>query len=99
MEERPKFQTLKEQFTKLMADHITVSLDDLTTTEIELINKAFEMFSDKLEDIKIGNDEIRRLSIELANLKAMGTADDLRKEEEESGRCPICQRDETYDHD
>lgn len=64
-------KTLKEQYIKLLADSITVSVEDLQPTEVSLIEKSFELFSEKLEDLKIANDEVKRLSIELANLKAM----------------------------
>jgi hypothetical protein len=67
-------ETLKQQYVKLLADSITVSVDDLLPNEILLISKSFELFTEKLEDLKIANDEIKRISIEIANLKAM--ADD-----------------------
>lgn len=63
--------TLKKQYTKLLADSITVSVEDLQPNEISLIDKSFDLFIEKLEDLKIANDEVKRLSIELANLKAM----------------------------
>jgi hypothetical protein len=66
-----KFVSFKDEYTKVMADAITVSIDDLSPTEQGIIDKGYEMFMDKLEDIKIANDEIKRLSIELANLRAM----------------------------
>lgn len=70
-----KFKSLKEQFTEMMANKITVSLEDLTDNEKLLIESAYEVFKEKLEDIKILNDENRRISIELANLKSY--VDDL----------------------
>ena len=60
---------LKKEYTKMMADKITVSIDDLTNTEVSLIDAGFTILEEKLEDIKLLNDEIRRLAIELANLK------------------------------
>jgi hypothetical protein len=62
---------LKGKYTKLIADHITVSVEDLTDNELAIIEKTFELFEEKLEDLKIANDEIKRISIELANNKAM----------------------------
>ena len=64
-------ESLKDKYIKLLAGKITVSLDDLTDNELILINESFELFSEKLDDIKILNDELKRISIELANLKAM----------------------------
>lgn len=53
----------------MMADKISVSIEDLTNTEVTLIDAGFTILEEKLEDLKLLNDEIRRLSIELANLK------------------------------
>lgn len=64
-------ESLKEKYIKLLASKITVSVDDLTDNEMTLIKESFEMFCEKLEDIKILNDELKRVTIELANLKAM----------------------------
>jgi hypothetical protein len=63
--------SLEDQYRKIMADHITVSIEDLTSNEMLIVNKGWYMFNDKLQDIKIANDEIKRLTIELANYKAM----------------------------
>lgn len=64
-------ESLKDRYIKLLANKITVSIDDLTDNELKLINESFELFDEKLSDIKILNDELKRVSIELANLKAM----------------------------
>ena len=62
---------LKKEYTKLLATSISVSVEDLTDNEKTLIEKSFELFEEKREDLKIANDEVKRLSIELANHKAM----------------------------
>lgn len=72
-----KFKTLKEKFTEMMANRICVSLEDLTDNEKILIESAYETFKEKLEDIKILEDENRRISIELANLKAYNDDSDI----------------------
>ena len=64
-------ELLKDKYVKLLASKITVSIDDLTDNELKLINESFELFSEKLEDIQILKDEVKRASVELANLKAM----------------------------
>jgi len=64
-------ESLKDKYIKLLAGKITVSVDDLTENELSLITESFELFSEKLDDIKILNDELKRISVELANLKAM----------------------------
>ena len=72
-----KFKTLKEKFTEMMVNRICVSLEDLTDNEKTLIESAYETFKEKLEDIKILEDENRRISIELANLKAYNDDSDI----------------------
>ena len=64
-------ESLKDKYVKLLSGRITVSVDDLTDNELKLINESFELFSENLDDIKILKDELKRVSIELANLKAM----------------------------
>jgi hypothetical protein len=63
--------SLKDKYIKLLAGKITVSVDDLTDNELKLINESYELFSEKLGDIRLLNEEIKRISVELANLKAM----------------------------
>jgi hypothetical protein len=65
-----EFKTLKEQYLDLVIDRITVSKEDLTEVEEQIINIGYELLSEKLDDIKILNDEIKRITLELANLKA-----------------------------
>lgn len=64
-------ESIKDRYIKLLASKITVSVDDLTDNELNLITESFKLFSEKLDDIKILNDELKRTSIELANLKSM----------------------------
>jgi hypothetical protein len=68
--ENMKFKTLKEKYTEMMANKICVSLEDLSDNEKNLIEAGYEIFKEKLEDIKIIEDENKRISIELANLKS-----------------------------
>lgn len=72
-----KFKSLKEQYVEIMANKISVSLEDLTDNEKTIIEEGFNLFSEKLEDIKILNDENKRISIELANLKAYSDDSDI----------------------
>jgi phage host-nuclease inhibitor protein Gam len=65
------FETLEERYLKQMAKTITVSVEDLTDNERTLIRESFDLFEAKLEEIKTLQDEVKRLSIELANKKAM----------------------------
>ena len=61
---------LNEQYYDLVTDRIQVRKDDLTENEIRIIEFGFELMKEKLEDIRILKDDIKRLSIENANLKA-----------------------------
>ena len=71
MEKLFNMESLEERYTKEMAKSITVSVEDLTDNEKKLIEKSYELWQEKLDDLKIANDEVKRLSIELANQKAM----------------------------
>ena len=53
-----------------MCDKLSLSYEDLTENEILLINSGYIIFEEKMDDIKILNEEIRRVSIELENLKS-----------------------------
>jgi hypothetical protein len=64
-------ETLEERYTKEMAKAITVSVEDLTDNEKSLIKASFDLFEAKLEEIKTLQDDVKRLSINLANIKAM----------------------------
>lgn len=66
-----KIPSLKERYTKLIADRVTISIEDLTESEKGIIDESFELFQEKMDDLKIANDEVKRLSVELANYKAM----------------------------
>ena len=61
---------LQKKYVKMMCDKLSLSYEDLTENEILLINSGYIIFEEKMDDIKILNEEIRRVSIELANLKS-----------------------------
>ena len=65
-----KFKTLKQQYTELLASKICVSVEDLTETEMSLIENSYLLWMEKMEDIKILNDDLKRVTNELLNLKA-----------------------------
>ena len=76
------FRSLKTQYYDLVSDRIQVPKDELTENETRIIELGFELLEEKLEDIKILKDDIRRLSIENANLKAYNDDKDYGDEEE-----------------
>jgi hypothetical protein len=69
--EKNFMESLKERYIKLLAERISVSVDDLTDNELKLIEESFEIFNERLNDITLLNDELRRVNIELANVKSM----------------------------
>jgi hypothetical protein len=75
-------KSLKEQYYDLVTNRILVSKEDLTETETRIIEFGFELMREKLDDIKILKDDIKRLSIENANLKAYNDDKDYGDKEE-----------------
>lgn len=72
-----EFKTLREQFKESMADSIPCSVEDLSASELSIIEKAYDFFISKLSDIKALEDDVKRLSLENINMKAMyNTKDD-----------------------
>ena len=65
-----KIKSLKDRYIETMANKISVSLEDLTENEKRLIEEGYILFSERMEDIKILEDEVKRVSIELSNLKS-----------------------------
>ena len=70
-QEKFKFKTLKEQYTELLAGKISVSVSDLIENEKKLIEESYIIFEYKMDEIKAINDELKRVNLELLNLKAM----------------------------
>ena len=75
-------KNLIDQYYEIVTSGITVSKEDLTKTEIEIIEIGFELVKEKLSDLEILKDEIKRLSIENANLKSYNDDKDYGDEEE-----------------
>ena len=64
------FKTPKEEYTDGVLNYLLIKKEDLTDSEKEIINYSFSVLKERLEDIKLLNDEVVRLNIELANLKS-----------------------------
>lgn len=67
---RRLIKTPKEKYTEGVLNFLLIKKEDLTDTEKEIINYSFSVLEERLEDIKLLNDEVIRLNIELANLKS-----------------------------
>lgn len=84
----PKFKTLKERYEelilfKLFPDRkIHFIREELTGNEKMILEIGYELFQEKLEDIKVLQDEITRISVELANLKSSMDNSDYEYDEE-----------------
>lgn len=77
-----KFETLKEKYIKFLADKILIKVEDLSPTEKSLIEQSFILFEEKMEDIKVLNDENRRITNELLNYRSMNDNKDYDDDEE-----------------
>lgn len=73
---------LKKEYIKIMCDNLLLSEEDLTDNERDLIEYGFRLFYEKMEEIQILNDENRRISIELSNIKSY--IDDVDEERKKS---------------
>lgn len=71
-----KFKSLKDRYRELILSKVYIKEEDLTEEESLIIDVTYELFEEKLQDIKILNDEIARLSVQLANLKASNDDND-----------------------
>ena len=71
-----KFKSLKDRYKELILSRVLIDKEDLTDEESSIINFSYELFQEKLDDIKLLNNEIVRLSIELANLKSYNDNND-----------------------
>lgn len=64
------FKTPRQKYTEGVLNHLLIKEEDLTETEKEIITYGFDLLRERLDEMKILNDEIKRLNIELANLKS-----------------------------
>ena len=64
------FKPPKEEYIDGVLNYLLIKKEDLTDSEKEIINYSFSVLKERLEDIKLLNDEVNRLNIKLANLKS-----------------------------
>jgi hypothetical protein len=67
---RRLIKTPKERYTDGVLNYLLINKEDLTETEKQIIEYSFSVLKERLEDIKLLNDEVVRLNIEIANLKS-----------------------------
>lgn len=63
--------SLKEEYTRLVADKLTISVDDFTADEKRIIDVGFKLLLEKIEELAELNRYVYRLETEIKNLKAM----------------------------
>lgn len=63
-------KNLKEEYIKLISNKISISKEDLTPIELEIIDFTFSLLEEKLEDIKLLNEDLHRIKIDFLNLKS-----------------------------
>lgn len=71
-----RFKSLKDRYRELILSKVFIKEEDLTEEESHIIDVTYELFEEKLQDMKILQDEINRLSVQLANLKASNDDND-----------------------
>ena len=65
-----EFKTLREKYFDLVTSKLSISKEDLTETEETIIDIGYNLLIEKLDDIEILQKELRRVSLDLANMKA-----------------------------
>jgi hypothetical protein len=84
--EFPKFKSLKDRYKELILSKVFIKEEDLTEEESHIIDVTFELFNEKLSDLKLLQDEIVRLSVENANLKASMDNNDYEYDEQKDDK-------------
>ena len=64
------FKPPKEEYIDGVLNYLLIKKEDLTDSEKEIINYSFSVLKERLEDIKLLNDEVNSLNIELAHVKS-----------------------------
>jgi hypothetical protein len=50
-------ESLKKRYIKLLSERIDVDIGELTDNELKLLEESFELFNERLQDIKVLNDD------------------------------------------
>lgn len=61
---------MKEELINLITTRLCISKDDLTKTELEIIDITLGLVKEKIEDLHLAEETIKRLTIENKNLKS-----------------------------
>ena len=80
------FKSLKDRYKELILSKVFIKEDDLTEEESLIIDVTYELFKEKLDDLKILQDEIVRLTIQNANLKSSMDNNDYEYDDDKDDR-------------
>ena len=64
------FKTPRQKYTEGVLNYLLIKEEDLTETEKEIITYGFDLLQERLDEMRLLNDDIKRLNIELAYLKS-----------------------------
>jgi len=62
--------SLKKEYNKIICDRLLICFEDLSSTELLIIDHSFDIIESKVKEIKELKDLIYRLNIEIRNLKS-----------------------------
>lgn len=62
--------SLKQEYNKIICDRLSICFEDLSSTELSIIDHSFDIIESKVGEIKELNDLNYRLNIEISNLKS-----------------------------
>jgi hypothetical protein len=61
---------MRPEYMKYVSEKIMIPIEDLSDIEMEIINITFDLFKEKVDDIKMLNDDINKLQNAYLNLKS-----------------------------
>lgn len=62
--------SLKKKYNQIICDQLSICFEDLSSTELLIIDQSFDIIESKVKEIKELNDLIYRMNIEIRNLKS-----------------------------
>lgn len=77
------FKPLKERYFDLVTEKLLIKKEDLTETEIKIMEIGYDLIAEKIEDMRILQDDMRRLSIDFLNYKNYSDNKDYYSDDDE----------------
>ncbi len=60
---------MRPEYIKYISDKIQIPIEELTYTEMEIINVTFDLYREKMDDIRMLNHDIKKLQKAYIDLK------------------------------